>query len=103
MTSRRIVFRTSVCDLLGIEYPILQSGMGLIAGRDLVAAVCEAGGLGIVAGFMLSADQLRAVIRAVRVKTNRPFGVNLWFRVTCGRPRPQRQSPTKAPNASKRP
>ena len=79
MTSRRIVFRTSVCDLLGIDYPILQSGMGLIAGPDLVAAVCEAGGLGIVAGFMLSADQLRAVIRAVRVKTNRPFGVNLWL------------------------
>jgi nitronate monooxygenase len=79
MMSRRIVFRTSLCDLLGIEYPILQSGMGLIAGPDLVAEVSGAGGLGIVAGFMLSADQLRAAIRAVRAKTNRPFGVNLWL------------------------
>ncbi len=68
-----------MCDLLGIDYPILQSGMGLIAGPDLVAAVCEAGRLGIVAGFMLSADQLRAAIQAVRVKTNGPFGVNLWL------------------------
>jgi len=33
--TRRIVFRTSLCDLLGIDYPILQSGMGLIAGPDL--------------------------------------------------------------------
>jgi nitronate monooxygenase len=79
MTSRRVVFRTSLCDLLGIDYPIVQSGMGLIAGPDLVAEVCEAGGLGIVAGFMLSAEQLRTAIRAVRAKTNRPFGVNLWL------------------------
>lgn len=79
MTSRRIVFRTSLCDLLGIDYPILQSGMGLIAGPDLVAEVSGAGGLGIIAGFMLTADQLRAAIRAVRAKTNRPFGVNLWL------------------------
>ena len=79
MTSRRVVFRTSLCDLLGIDYPIVQSGMGLIAGPDLVAEVCEAGGLGVVAGFMLSAEQLRTAIRAVRAKTNRPFGVNLWL------------------------
>jgi len=79
MTSQRVVFRTSLCDLLGIDYPILQSGMGLIAGPDLVAEVSAAGGLGIVAGFMLTADQLRAAIRTVRAKTNRPFGVNLWL------------------------
>lgn len=79
MTPRRVVFRTSLCDLLGIDYPILQSGMGFIAGPDLVAEVSGAGGLGIVAGFMLTADQLRTAIRAVRAKTNRPFGVNLWL------------------------
>ena len=43
-------FRTALCDLLGIEYPIVQSGMGAIAGPDLVAEVCRAGGLGILAG-----------------------------------------------------
>jgi nitronate monooxygenase len=53
--------------------------MGLIAGPDLAAEVSKAGGLGIVAGFMLTADQLRAAIRDVRAKTSRPFGVNLWL------------------------
>ena len=72
-------FRTRLCDLLAIDYPVLQSGMGLIAGPDLVAEVSGAGALGIVAGFMLSAEQLRAAIRAVRERTTRPFGVNLWL------------------------
>jgi nitronate monooxygenase len=79
MTSGRLVFRTRLCDLLAIDYPVLQSGMGLIAGPDLVAEVSGAGALGIVAGFMLGADQLRAAIRDVRSRTNRPFGVNLWL------------------------
>lgn len=79
MTSNRLVFRTRLCDLLEIDYPILQSGMGLIAGPDLVAEVSGAGALGIVAGFMLGPDQLRAAIRDVRARTNRPFGVNLWL------------------------
>lgn len=79
MTSGRVVFRTRLCDLLAIDYPVLQSGMGLIAGPDLVGEVSRAGALGIVAGFMLSADQLRAAIRDVRTRTNRPFGVNLWL------------------------
>jgi nitronate monooxygenase len=79
MTAERLGFRTRLCDLLAIDYPILQSGMGLIAGPDLVAEVSGAGALGIVAGFMLSADQLRAAIRDVRTRTNRPFGVNLWL------------------------
>src|SRR5262245_55622462 len=79
MASGRLVFRTRLCDLLGIDYPVLQSGMGLIAGPDLVAEVSGAGGLGIVAGFMLGADPLRAAIREVRTRTNRAFGVNLWL------------------------
>ena len=79
MTAGRLGFRTRLCDLLAIDYPILQSGMGLIAGPDLVAEVSGAGALGIVAGFMLGADQLRAAIRDVRARTDRPFGVNLWL------------------------
>jgi nitronate monooxygenase len=71
--------RTSLCDLLGIEYPILQSGMGGVAGPELVAEVSRAGGLGILAGLRLSADQLRTGIRRVRELTDRPFGVNLWL------------------------
>src|SRR5262245_66037577 len=79
MASGDLVLRTRLCDLLGIDYPVLQSGMGLIAGPDLVGEVSGAGALGIVAGFMLSAEHLRAAIRDVRTRTNRPFGVNLWL------------------------
>ena len=71
--------RTALCDLLGIRYPILQSGMGGVAGPDLVAEVSRAGGLGILAGLRLSRDQLREGIRRVRELTDRPFGVNLWL------------------------
>jgi len=71
--------RTPLCDLLGIEYPIVQSGMGQVAGADLVAEVSRAGGLGILAGLNLTADQIRDGIRRVRAATDRPFGVNLWL------------------------
>jgi nitronate monooxygenase len=72
-------FHTPLCDLLGIEYPILQSGMGRVAGPDLVAEVSRAGGLGILAGLNVAPDDLRAMIRQVRGLTDRPFGVNLWL------------------------
>ena len=72
-------FRTSLCELLGIEYPILQSGMGSVAGPDLVAEVSNAGGLGILAGLRLTGEDLRRRIRQVRELTDRPFGVNLWL------------------------
>lgn len=74
-----MTFRTVLCELLGIEYPILQSGMGNVAGSDLVAEVSRAGGLGILAGLRLPPDELRLRIREVRQRTDRPFGVNLWL------------------------
>jgi len=76
---RAAAFRTPLCDLLGIEYPILQSGMGRVAGPELVAEVCRAGGLGILAGLAVKAADLRAQIGRVRELTDRPFGVNLWL------------------------
>jgi nitronate monooxygenase len=74
-----MTFRTALCDLLGIDYPIVQSGMGGIAGPELVAEVSRAGGLGILAGLNVPPDDLRAMIRRVRELTDRPFGVNLWL------------------------
>ncbi len=71
--------RTPLCDLLGIEHPIVQSGMGGVGGPDLVAAVSGAGGLGILAGLHLPPDELRRRIQRVRALTDRPFGVNLWL------------------------
>ncbi len=73
------VFRTDLCDLLGIDVPIAQSGMGSVAGPDLVAEVCRAGGLGILAGLNVPPEPLRKRIREVRSLTDRPFGVNLWL------------------------
>ncbi|HKD11295.1 MAG TPA: nitronate monooxygenase, partial [Thermoanaerobaculia bacterium] len=73
------MLRTPLCDLLGIEYPILQSGMRRVAGPDLVAEVSNAGGLGILAGLALSGEDLRAQIRRVRALSDKPFGVNLWL------------------------
>jgi len=70
-------FRTSLCDLLGIEYPVLQSGMGGVAGPTLAAAVSRAGGLGILGCAHLPPDEVRTRIREVKRLTDRPFGVNL--------------------------
>ncbi|HTD51803.1 MAG TPA: nitronate monooxygenase [Thermoanaerobaculia bacterium] len=70
---------TQLCDLLKIEYPILQSGMRRIAGPELAAQVSNAGGLGILAGLLAKGEDLRVQIRRVRELTDRPFGVNLWL------------------------
>ena len=72
-------FRTPLTDLLGIDVPVLQSGMGRVAGPELVSEVCRAGGLGILGGFRLDAGELRRLIRRLRELTDRPFGVNLWL------------------------
>ena len=58
--------RTALCGLLEIEYPIVQSGMGAVAGPELVAEVCEAGGLGILAALNQPVDVVREGIRKVR-------------------------------------
>jgi nitronate monooxygenase len=74
-----MTLRTTLCDRLGIDVPIVQSGMGGVAGPDLVAEVSRAGALGIIAALNLTADQVRDAIRTVRSKTDRPFGVNLFM------------------------
>lgn len=68
---------TPLCDRLGIELPIISAGMGPIAGPELVAAVSNAGGLGVLGCTSMSADGVRAVIRRTRELTDRPFGVDL--------------------------
>lgn len=68
---------TPLCDLLGIELPVLQAPMGGVTSPELVAAVSNAGGLGMLAGVGVPPDELRRQIRAVRARTARPFAVNL--------------------------
>jgi nitronate monooxygenase len=75
----RMRLRTALCELLGIEYPIVQSGMGSVAGPELVAEVSRAGGLGVLASLSVPPEELRTRIRRVRALTDRPFGVNLWM------------------------
>ena len=69
------MLRTRVCDLLGIETPLMNAPMGGVAGGELAAAVSQAGGLGLIASATGDADWLRAQIRLVRDRTDRPFGV----------------------------
>ncbi|HEY1466614.1 MAG TPA: nitronate monooxygenase, partial [Acidimicrobiales bacterium] len=68
---------TTFCDLVGVDYPIVQTGMGWVAGPRLVAATAEAGGLGILASATMTFQQMVAAIDEVRSRTDRPFGVNM--------------------------
>jgi enoyl-[acyl-carrier protein] reductase II len=74
---------TRLCDLLGIEYPIIQGGMVWIANAELAAAVSNAGGLGLIsanAGMSLNGDQVENLKKQIEITkglTSKPFGVNL--------------------------
>ena len=69
--------RTPLCDLLGIEYPIMSAGMGGVAYAELCAAVSAAGGFGTLGMAGLGPDRIRAEMRRVRGLTDKPFGVDL--------------------------
>jgi NAD(P)H-dependent flavin oxidoreductase YrpB (nitropropane dioxygenase family) len=71
------VLRTPACGLLGVRYPIVQTGMGWVAGPRLAAATSAAGGLGILASATMTYDQLAGAVEEVRQRTDAPFGVNL--------------------------
>lgn len=80
----RPILRTPLCDLLGIEYPVISAGMGPVGGgsravalAELTAAVSNAGGLGVIGGAGFSPDRLREEIAKVRSMTDKPFGVDL--------------------------
>ncbi|MBN1288661.1 MAG: nitronate monooxygenase [Actinobacteria bacterium] len=81
--SRRVL-RTDLCDILGIEYPILSAGMGPTlfgeetgAPVDLVVAVSEAGGCGVLGAAGYTVDELRDKIREIKQRTDKPFGVDM--------------------------
>jgi NAD(P)H-dependent flavin oxidoreductase YrpB (nitropropane dioxygenase family) len=72
------MFKTRVTELLGIEYPILAGPMAYLSGPELVAAVSNAGGLGIMASLgYQTTDELREAIRKTKQLTNKPFAVNV--------------------------
>ncbi|MFI9723435.1 NAD(P)H-dependent flavin oxidoreductase [Streptomyces sp. NPDC052396] len=68
---------TALTRLTGVRHPVVQTGMGWVAGPRLVTAVARAGGLGVLGSATMSVPRLRAAIREVKERTDRPFGVNL--------------------------
>lgn len=69
----------TLCKMLGIQYPIFQGAMAWIANHSIVAAVSEAGGLGILAAGNAPGEWVREEIRACKAKTNKPFAVNIML------------------------
>lgn len=69
--------KTRLTELAGIEHPVVQTGMGWVAGARLVSATSNAGGLGILASATMTIDELAVAITKVKASTDRPFGVNI--------------------------
>lgn len=77
------MIHTEICDLFNIQYPIIQGGMAWVSMHQLVAAVSNAGGLGIIASGFMDTEMLRQEIRETRKLTSKPFGVNLMLMSTA--------------------
>lgn len=77
------MLRTALTELLGIDHPILQGGMAWVATAELVVAVSEAGGLGILGAGNAPVDYVRTQIERVQARTTKPFGVNVPLFSPC--------------------
>lgn len=73
------MIKTELCDILGVEYPILQGGMAWIADASLASAVSNAGGVGLISAMNANAEWVREEIRKAREMTDKPFGVNIML------------------------
>lgn len=73
------MIRTELCDLLDIQYPIIQGGMAWVSTAELSAAVSEAGGLGIIGSGQAPPEWLEEQIAKVKKITTKPFGVNVML------------------------
>ncbi|MEO6206241.1 MAG: nitronate monooxygenase, partial [Mycobacteriales bacterium] len=68
---------TRACDLFGVRYPVVQTGMGWVSGPRLTSATSNAGGLGILASATMTYEELEAAILETKSRTQAPIGVNL--------------------------
>ena len=68
--------QTRMTELFGIKHPIMLAGMNWITEPKIMAAVCNAGGLGILATARLTPEEARNQIREIRELTDKPFGIN---------------------------
>lgn len=71
------LLRTPLTDLVGVRHPVVQTGMGWVAGPRLVSGTANAGGLGILASATMTFAELEKAIVEVKDRTDNPFGVNL--------------------------
>ena len=71
------MIRTPLCDLLGIQHPILQGGMAWVSTPELVVAVSEAGALGIIGAGNAPPDLIATYVRQVKERTQKPYGLNV--------------------------
>lgn len=71
--------RTAICDLFGIEHPVIQGGMAWLGTAELASAVSNGGGLGIIGAGNAPTSWVRDQIRATRERTNRPFALNIML------------------------
>ena len=71
------MLKTAVCDLFGIKHPVIQGGMAHLGTAELVSAVSNAGGLGIIGTGSAEPDWVRQQIHLTRERTSKPFGVNV--------------------------
>ncbi|UCH51748.1 MAG: enoyl-[acyl-carrier-protein] reductase FabK [Chloroflexota bacterium] len=69
----------AVCDLLNIDYPIIQGGMAWLGTVELVSAVSNAGGLGVIGSGDAPTEWLKDQIRQTRERTDKPFAVNIMM------------------------
>jgi NAD(P)H-dependent flavin oxidoreductase YrpB (nitropropane dioxygenase family) len=69
--------KTRLTELTGVRHPVVQTGMGWVAGPRLVSATAEGGGLGILGSATMTYDELEAAVKEVKSRTSAPFGVNL--------------------------
>ncbi|MGM9752745.1 MAG: nitronate monooxygenase [Candidatus Cryptobacteroides sp.] len=73
------MIKSRICDMLGIEYPLIQGGMAWVADASLASAVSNAGGLGLISAVNAGTEAVRAEIRKCKQLCSKPFGVNIML------------------------
>ena len=73
------MFKSIICELLGIKYPLIQGGMAWIADAELASAVSNAGALGVVAAGYAPGEWVKEEIRKTKKLTEKPFGLNIML------------------------
>ncbi|MDP3011814.1 MAG: nitronate monooxygenase, partial [Candidatus Hydromicrobium sp.] len=73
------MFKSIICELLGIKYPLIQGGMAWIADAELASAVSNAGALGVIAAGYAPGEWIREEIQKTRKLTENPFGLNIML------------------------